>query len=86
MRANRLSSILITAVVTFSAVATTMTVSAPASATTALACSSYTVRTGDSLTTIANRFGVTVNQIVSWNPWLRAVNYKVYPGDVLQIC
>jgi len=45
--------------------------------------SSYTVRRGDSLYSIAQRFGVTVDQLVAWNDISR--RSTLYPGNRLTI-
>lgn len=45
--------------------------------------SSYTVRRGDSLYSIARRFGVTIDQLVSWNDISR--RSTLYPGNRLTI-
>ncbi len=43
----------------------------------------YTVVTGDNLTKIANRYGTTVNQLVSWNNIANA--NLIYPGQKLRV-
>ena len=43
----------------------------------------YTVVTGDNLTKIANRYGTTVNQLVSWNNIANA--NLIYPGQKLSL-
>ena len=43
----------------------------------------YTVVTGDNLTKIANRYGTTVNQLVSWNNISNA--NLIYPGQKLRV-
>jgi LysM repeat protein len=43
----------------------------------------YTVRRGDTLTAIARRFGVTVNQLASWNGM--STRTTLYPGNRLTI-
>ena len=42
----------------------------------------YTVRTGDTLVTIADRFGVSLNQLRRWN---RITGIKVEPGRRLHV-
>ena len=44
----------------------------------------YTVKAGDTLTSIARRFGVTQNQILKANPDIKDPN-KIAVGDVLTI-
>ena len=43
----------------------------------------YTVVSGDNLTKIANRYGTTVNQLVSWNNIANA--NLIYPGQKLRV-
>ena len=43
----------------------------------------YTVRSGDNLTFIAQRFGTTVDQLVSWNN-IKNANL-IYPGQKLRV-
>tara|TARA_B100000674_G_scaffold259877_1_gene214285 strand:+ start:135 stop:515 length:381 start_codon:yes stop_codon:yes gene_type:complete len=42
----------------------------------------YTVRNGESLSLIANRFNLTVRKILHWNSTFRNKKY-IQPGDVL---
>jgi len=44
--------------------------------------SSYTVKAGDSLWRISNTYGVSVNQLKSWN---HLTSDTIYPGQILQI-
>lgn len=43
----------------------------------------YIVQSGDNLTKIANRYGTTVNQLVSWNNIVNA--NLIYPGQKLRV-
>lgn len=43
----------------------------------------YVVQSGDNLTKIANRYGTTVNQLVSWNNIANA--NLIYPGQKLRV-
>ncbi|WP_370422482.1 LysM peptidoglycan-binding domain-containing protein [Streptomyces sp. QH1-20] len=45
----------------------------------------YTVSKGDSLSSIANRFGVSLNQLMSWNPGLAANPHLIYPGQKVKV-
>ncbi|MEU1071569.1 MULTISPECIES: LysM peptidoglycan-binding domain-containing protein [unclassified Streptomyces] len=45
----------------------------------------YTVSKGDSLSSIATRFGLSLNQIVSWNPGLAANPHLIYPGQKVKV-
>lgn len=49
----------------------------------------YTVRKGNSLSTIGGRFGVSVDQLVNWNagkyPSLKSNRNLIYPGWVLRV-
>ncbi|MFD9561528.1 LysM peptidoglycan-binding domain-containing protein [Streptomyces sp. NPDC059994] len=47
--------------------------------------STYTVVKGDSLSSIANRFGVSVTQLVSWNAGLAANPHLIYPGQKVKV-
>ncbi|MGK5627012.1 LysM peptidoglycan-binding domain-containing protein [Streptomyces sp. URMC 123] len=47
--------------------------------------STYTVAEGDSLSTIANRFGVGLDQLMSWNPGLAANPHLIYPGQTVKV-
>ncbi|MFE3579386.1 LysM peptidoglycan-binding domain-containing protein [Streptomyces vinaceus] len=47
--------------------------------------STYTVAKGDSLSSIANRFGVSVAQLVSWNAGLAANPHLIYPGQKVKV-
>ena len=44
----------------------------------------YQIGRGDTLNKIARHFGVTVNQILSWNPYIENKN-KIYYGAYLYI-
>ena len=44
----------------------------------------YTVKTGDTLTSIAKRFGTTVKAIMRANPWIDDPDY-IQVGWVLKI-
>ncbi|MFD2389788.1 LysM peptidoglycan-binding domain-containing protein, partial [Enterococcus gallinarum] len=43
---------------------------------------SYTVKAGDSVWLIANRYGVSMDDLVKWN---KIKNYTIHPGQVLTI-
>jgi len=43
----------------------------------------YQVKKGDNLWGIAKRFGVTTNQLLTWNNLKK--NSKIYPGDKIKI-
>ncbi|MFI6684986.1 LysM peptidoglycan-binding domain-containing protein [Streptomyces sp. NPDC050485] len=45
----------------------------------------YTVAKGDSLSSIANRFGVSLAQLVSWNAGLAANPHLIYPGQKVKV-
>lgn len=44
----------------------------------------YTVRSGDTLSGIAQKFGVTVQQLLKWNPEIEDPN-RIYPGQVIRL-
>ena len=44
----------------------------------------YTVKKGDTLWAIANKYGTTVSKLVSKNPRIKNANL-IYPGDVIKI-
>ncbi len=43
----------------------------------------HTVRRGDTLWDIAKKNGVTLSQVIAWNPWTEKSQIK--PGDRLKI-
>ncbi|GAA4104730.1 LysM peptidoglycan-binding domain-containing protein [Streptomyces hundungensis] len=45
----------------------------------------YTVAKGDSLSSIANRFGVSLAQLVNWNAGLAANPHLIYPGQKVKV-
>lgn len=47
-------------------------------------CSKYTVRPGDRLSTIAGRFGITVDAILAANPQITDAN-AIFSGQVIQL-
>ncbi|MEV0445301.1 LysM peptidoglycan-binding domain-containing protein [Streptomyces spectabilis] len=49
------------------------------------AAGTYTVAKGDSLSSIANRFGVSVTQLVAWNPGVAANPHLIYPGQKVRV-
>lgn len=57
--------------------------STPPSATTNTGSTSYTVKSGDTLGAIANRYGVTAQQLASWNG-IKNIN-SIYVGQVIKI-
>lgn len=44
----------------------------------------YVVKTGDNLTKIAQRFHVTVDQIMAWNPQIKDRN-KIFPDQRIRV-
>lgn len=45
---------------------------------------SYTVVEGDTLSSIAHRFGTTVPRILDYNPWI-GIPDLIFPGDVIRL-
>jgi LysM repeat protein len=46
---------------------------------------SYTIVSGDYLSSIASRYGTTVQKIVDYNQWSDGTAHKLFPGDVVKI-
>lgn len=44
----------------------------------------YTIQWGDTLTSIANRFGTTISKIMAANPWITNAN-RIYAGNTIKI-
>jgi len=57
---------------------------APTRSATAPAGASYTVEAGDSLSGIASRFGITVEQLIAANPGM-TIDSNIQPGQVINI-
>ncbi|KXN92611.1 hypothetical protein AN958_00253, partial [Leucoagaricus sp. SymC.cos] len=49
-------------------------------------CFFYTVVSGDTCTTIGNRFGVSANSIIAANPQVNAGCTNLVPGEVSVLC
>ncbi len=45
----------------------------------------YTVQSGDSISVIASRFGLTSEQLVAMNPLLASTSSTILPGDILTV-
>ena len=77
MSAKRMIQLTLILVVLFSSLAVTHSVSAGG-----YCGSTYVVQSGDWLSKIARRCGVTLSALYAANPW---VGYYIYPGQVLVI-
>jgi len=45
----------------------------------------YTIRRGDAVASIDNRFDITPNQLADYNDWDNGMNHLIVPGDVIKI-
>ena len=45
----------------------------------------YRIRRGDAVSSIANRFGITADQLADYNDWRNGVNQLIVPGDIIKI-
>ena len=45
----------------------------------------YSVRRGDYVSNIANRFGITADQLATYNDWENGINQLIVPGDIIKI-
>ncbi len=79
MLIKRLIQITLILAVLFSSLAFTHSVSANA-----YCGSTYVVQTGDWLSKIAGRCGITLSALIAANPWV-SYYYYIYPGQVLNI-
>lgn len=59
--------------------------SAPTPSTSLVGVATYTVKSGDTLSAIARRAGITLNQLLSYNPQFQANPNLIRPGQVAQL-
>ena len=45
----------------------------------------YEVQSGDAVSAIARKFGVTAEELANYNKWEDGINHSIFPGDVILI-
>jgi len=45
----------------------------------------YRVRQGDAVLAIADRYGISADELAAWNDWSDGQNHSITPGDVIRI-
>jgi LysM repeat protein len=45
----------------------------------------YTIEAGDAVSSIANKFGITMEELANYNEWPEGISHPIYPGEEIRI-
>ena len=45
----------------------------------------YTIEAGDAVSSIATKFGITMEELANYNEWPEGISHPIYPGEEIRI-
>jgi LysM repeat protein len=45
----------------------------------------YTIEAGDAVSSIATKFGITMEELANYNEWAEGISHPIYPGEEIRI-